>query len=63
MLPPTSPEAPTNSNTKHSRYYAQYVPHLDKTCPKEFPMSSDWGNDDDEDEDDQSLKWEDQEQR
>ena len=41
--------------TEHSRYCAIYTP-LGKTCPKEFNMSSDWG---DEEEEEDQVKGED----
>ena len=49
MLSPISPKAPIKF-TEHSRYCAICTP-LRKSCQKEFPMSLDW--DDDEEEKDQ----------
>ena len=43
MLSPTSPGAPIKI-TEHSRYCALCTP-LGKHAPKEFPISSDWDED------------------
>ena len=42
-LSPTSPKSPTKF-TEHLRYCTICIP-VGKICPKEFPLSSDWDND------------------